>query len=87
MFVHTLHCSRNLNDVLKLEKPKAKTEDFINEWESRAQETGIVSYSGNTATSFTYGSDCYKEIPEGNYYVTIAYFADGTILMGDVKQK
>ncbi|MBP5251886.1 MAG: hypothetical protein J6Z17_05685 [Treponema sp.] len=87
MFVHTLHCSRNLNDVLKLEKPKAKTEDFINEWESRAQETGIVSYSGKTATSFTYGGDSYKEIPEGNYYVTIAYFADGTTLMGEVKQK
>ncbi len=87
MFVHTLHCSRNLNDVLKLEKPNATKQEKINEWESRAQETGIVSYSGNTATSFTYGSDCYKEIPEGNYYVTIAYFADGTILMGDVKQK
>lgn len=87
MFVHTLYCSKNLSEVLKLEKSSATMEEYIREWESRAQKTGIVTCNSRVVTSFTYGSDNYKDIPDGYYYTTIAHFADGTTLMGEVKQK
>ena len=35
----------------------------------------------------TYGDDKIKDIPSGYYYTTIVHFADGTTLMGEVKQK
>ncbi|WP_294428700.1 Ig-like domain-containing protein [uncultured Treponema sp.] len=88
VFVHTMYCSRDFSSELYAERfGTATTEQYIREWEARAQETGIVTYTGTTNTSFTYGSDNYKDIPDGYYYTTIAHFADGTTLMGEVKQK
>ena len=88
VFVHTMYCSRDLSAALYTERyGVVTTEQYVREWEARAQETGIVTYTGTTNTSFTYGSDNLKEIPDGYYYTTIVHFADGTTLMGDVKQK
>ena len=88
VFIHTMYCSRNLNTVLEAEKyVTPTTEQYIREWESRAQESGIYTYTGNANTSFTYSNDNLKDIPSGNYYTTIVHFADGTTLMSDVKQK
>ncbi len=88
VFVHTMYCSRDFSSELYAERfGTATTEQYVREWEARAQETGIVTYTGTTNTSFTYGSDNLKEIPDGYYYTTIVHFADGTTLMGDVKQK
>lgn len=88
VFVHTMYCSKDLSAALYIEcRGTATTEQYIREWEARAQETGIVTYTGTTNTSFTYGSDNLKEIPDGYYYTTIVHFADGTTLIGDVKQK
>lgn len=88
VFVHTMYCSKDLSAALYIEcRGTATTEQYIREWEARAQETGIVTYTGTTNTSFTYGSDNLKEIPDGYYYTTIVHFADGTTVMGDVKQK
>ncbi len=88
VFVHTMFCSRNLNSVLEAEKyGTPTTEQYIREWESRAQETGIYTHTGNSNTSFTYGNNNTADIPAGYYYTTIVHFADGTSLMSEVKQK
>ena len=51
-------------------------------WESRAQETAVKQNSSN----FTYKTTN-LDIPDGFYYTTIVHFADGTVLMGEIKQK
>ena len=70
-FAHTMYCSKKLSD------------DDPQVWENKAMETGVVIKDCN----FTYTSDNYKGVPSGAYYCTIVHFADGTILMGDVKKK
>ena len=35
----------------------------------------------------TYGTDKTKDIPSGYWYTTIIHFADGTVVMTDIKQK
>ena len=47
-------------------------------------ETGIETSDG---IMFTYTDNHLKGIPTGYYYTTIVHFADGTVLMGEVKQK
>ena len=42
----------------------------------------------NTETLIgNYGLDKLKYVPEGAYYTTIFHFADGTIVMTEIKQK
>ena len=42
----------------------------------------------NTETLIgNYGLDKLKYVPEGAYYTTIFHFADGTVVMTDIKQK
>ena len=42
----------------------------------------------NTETLIgNYGLDKLKYVPEGAYYTTIFHFADGTVIMSDIKQK
>ena len=79
-FVHTCWSSRNLTASGDLSKEAAY------EWEARAQETGII-YNDGTGSTFSYTSDNLADIPKGAYYTTIAHFADGTVLMSEVKQK
>ena len=70
-FAHTMYCSKNLSD----------TDPQI--WENKAMETGVVIKDCN----FTYTSDNYNGVPSGAYYCTIVHFADGDVLMSDVKKK
>ena len=79
-FVHTRFCSKNLTEPGNLSK------DAAYEWEARAQETGIVYNNGSTMT-FSYTDDNLDDVPSGYYYTTICHFADGTVVMSEVKQK
>lgn len=79
-FVHTRYCSKNLTEPGDLSK------DAAYEWEARAQETGIVYNDGSTMT-FSYTDDNLAGVPSGYYYTTICHFADGTVVMSEVKQK
>ena len=79
-FVHTRYCSKNLTEPGNLSK------DAAYEWEARAQETGIV-YNDGTTMTFSYTNDNLDGIPSGYYYTTICHFADGTVVMSEVKQK
>ena len=79
-FVHTRFCSKNLTEPGDLSK------DAAYEWEARAQETGIV-YNDGTTMTFSYTNDNLTGVPSGYYYTTICHFADGTVVMSEVKQK
>ena len=79
-FVHTRWCSKNLTAAGNLSR------DAAYEWEARAQEAGIV-YNDGSSTTFSYTNDNLAEVPGGAYYTTICHFADGTVLMSEVKQK
>ncbi len=79
-FVHTMYAAtlisrgNGMNDT-----------QYAGEWEQRAAETGLFeNYEG---TMFTYTNDNLDEIPKDYWYVTIAHFADGTVVLSDVKQK
>ena len=80
-FVHTRFCSKNLTEPGDLSK------DAAYEWEARAQETGIVYNDGSTTMTFSYTNDNLTGVPSGYYYTTICHFADGTVVMSEVKQK
>ena len=64
-------------------------DNAITIWESKGVETGIKIFSpeNNTTSSFTYGNNNYDSIPSGAWYTTIVHFADGTVVMTDIKQK
>ena len=72
-----------------LSEGKETTKEKATMWELRAQETGVLDFfsPNGTTTSFTYSDDNLSEIPSGTYYTTIVHFADGTVLMSEVKQK
>lgn len=74
VLVHTFYCSRNLGNNQSVS---------YKEWLAHGIETGVQSENG----SFTYADSNLKNIPEGKFYTTIVHFADGTVLMTDVKQK
>lgn len=74
VLVHTFWCSRNLGE---------DSDTSLNQWLCHGIETGIQVEE----ETFTYSNDYFKEVPRGSYYVTIAHFADGTVLMTPVKQK
>ncbi len=80
-FVHTLYCSKNLTQAGTFTTAEAALE-----WETRAQETGIV-YNDGTGITFSYTDENLAGVPEGYYYTTICHFADGTVVMSEVKLK
>ena len=75
IFAHTMYYPKKLTE--------GKTEKDIAMWETKGVEISVKFESSD----FTYGSENYKEIPAGYYYTTVVHFADGTTVMGDVKQK
>ena len=81
-FVHTLYCSKNLTQDGNF----TTNEAAALEWETRTQETGIV-YNDGTTMTFSYTDDNLEGVPSGYYYTTICHFADGTVVMSEVKQK
>lgn len=80
-FVHTLYCSKNLTQTGNFTTAEAALE-----WETRAQETGLV-YNDGTGITFSYTDENLAGVPEDYYYTTICHFADGTVVMSEVKQK
>lgn len=80
-FVHTLYCSKNLTQTGNFTTAEAALE-----WETRAQETGII-YNDGTGITFSYTDENLAGIPEDYYYTTICHFADGTVVMSEVKLK
>ena len=80
-FVHTLYSSKNLTQTGNFTTAEAALE-----WETRAQETGLV-YNDGTGITFSYTDENLAGIPEDYYYTTICHFADGSVLMSDVQQK
>ncbi len=70
-FAHTMYCSK----LLSKDNPQI--------WENKGMETGVVIKSNN----YTYSSDNYEGVPSKAYYCTIVHFADGSMLMSDVKKK
>ena len=75
VFAHTMYCSKRLT------QNNSKADATV--WENKGIETGLLFESSD----FTYGTENYDKIPSGYYYTTIVHFADGTVLMSDVKQK
>ena len=61
--------------------------DEAYEWMANAQETGIEVRTGTTNSSYTYTNAHYNDIPAGYYYTTIIHYADGDIIMSEIKQK
>ncbi len=80
-FVHTLYCSKNLTQTGNFTTAEAALE-----WETRAQETGLV-YNDGTGITFSYTDENLAGVPEDYYYTTICHYADGTVVMSEVKQK
>lgn len=59
-----------------------KLENTPEAWLNGGIETGLVMKQ----KSFTYSYDNLSGVPDGYYYTTIVHFADGTMLMTDVKK-
>ena len=59
-----------------------KLENTPEAWLNGGIETGLVIKQ----KSFTYSYDNLSGVPDGYYYTTIVHFADGTMLMTDVKK-
>lgn len=59
-----------------------KLENTPEAWLNGGLETGLVMKQ----KSFTYSYDNLSGVPDGYYYTTIVHFADGTMLMTDVKK-
>ena len=57
--------------------------DKAEDWLYYGTETGVAS----SDSSFTYTQDHLNDVPRGKYYATVIHFADGSLLMTDVKQK
>lgn len=57
--------------------------DKAEDWLYFGTETGTVQND----SSFTYPKSHYDAVPKGKYYTTVIHFADGKLLMSQVKQK
>ncbi len=80
VFVHTIICPEKLTDT-------SNTKEDALTWESNGREIAIKTYYPSDNTSYTYASSNYNDIPSGYYYTTIFHFADGDIVMSEIKQK
>ncbi|WP_407400409.1 hypothetical protein [Treponema sp.] len=72
VLVHTMYCSKNLGS-----NPT--------NWVTKGIETGLVV--NTEGEPFTYEKSNYDFVPSGAYYTIIVHFADGKMIMTDVKQK
>ncbi len=83
VLVHTMFSTEKLT-----ESKNAK--NAISIWETKGAETGVTVFTTNeneTILNKTYDLSNLKKIPKGCYYTIIVHFADGTIVMTDIKQK
>ena len=93
-FVHTMYSTEKLTN-------STKTKDACAIWETKGVETGLEAYDyvidfndiansehwHDVILNKTYKWKNLDEIPIGCYYTTIVHFADGTVVMTDIKQK
>lgn len=86
IFVHTMFSPDKLTD-------SKYTKDALSIWETKGAETGVEFYhtesSGGVTTNINKSYDLSKldGVPIGCWYTTIIRFADGTVVMTDIKQK
>ena len=94
VLAHTMFSMEKLTD-------SKNDKDAVVIWENEGAETGLTVVNHyviesnnepyiipNTETLIgNYGLDKLKYVPEGAYYTTIFHFADGTVVMTDIKQK
>ena len=73
IFVHTMYWKENLGNDVAL-------------WETKGIETGIENNNLKTERNWTY-SVTTDMVPSGYYYTVIAHFANGEVIMTDVKQR
>ncbi len=81
VLVHTMYSTKKLTSGTRASDAKV--------WLTRGREAGHVEYKPTGSESFTYSysADDDSNVPYGSYYVTIVHFADGTVIMGDIKRK
>lgn len=85
VLIHTMYSNEKLTE-------SRYVEDAASIWETRGLETGLVAFNYSQATdgaalNKTYELKHLNEIPSGFYYTTIIHYADGTVIMTDIKQK
>lgn len=81
VFVHTVYSARKFTNTHRASDAKI--------WETKGMEASAMVHTPSGSESFTYPYDIYEDntIPDGVYYTTIVHFADGTVAMGEIKQK
>lgn len=83
-FVHTMCHPKDLSKIYPAELAE---EDRAAYWETKGKEVGLeLITNGWTNGTKTYTVPL-NEIDPGEYYVTVAHFADGSYVMSDVKQR
>ncbi len=100
VFAHTMYCPEKLTETTKVsdaariwetkgvETGIAVMNRSINEPATNYFSWEAPDPSDNHAVgSETYGEDYLKMIPSGSWYTTIFHFADGTVVMTDIKQR
>ncbi len=100
VFAHTMYCPEKLTETTKfsdaariweskgIETGIAVMNKSINEPATNYFSWNAPDPSDNHAVgSETYGEDYLKMIPSGSWYTTIFHFADGTVVMTDIKQR
>lgn len=81
VFAHTMYCKDKLTET-------TEPEDALI-WEAKGYETGLFAIKASEIClgSFTYSNSNLNKVTPGWYYTTIFHFADGTIVMTEIKQK
>lgn len=99
VLAHTMYCPEKLtkskydDNAIRIWESKgvetgiAVLNGKINEPDSAFYNPGQTATSGTEVGSETYDNDRLSMIPAGAYYTTIFHFADGTVIMSDIKQK
>ena len=85
-FVHTIVSAKKITD-----SPTGRTQMKTNalKWEARGCEMSprVFDVTGSSSVTYDYDPNDDESVPVGAYYTTIVHFADGTVAMGEVKQK
>ena len=85
-FVHTIVSAKKITD-----SPTSRNQMKTNalKWEARGCEMSprVFDVTGSSSVTYDYDPNDDESVPVGAYYTTIVHFADGTVAMGEVKQK
>lgn len=75
VMAHVLYCSKKLTET--------HTSADATVWLNKAMEVNPVFET----TTFTYSYENLQDVPAGSYYTIIVHYADGSVIMTDIKQK